>query len=249
MRLVRRPHPTLPGRTRRRRRRHGQLRQRPGGRDPRRPDRRRAPPRHHRTTRLPRAAGARSRGCGTAARTGSVAATRRGRGARPARAVDLDDPRPAVQRLGMGRRRARHTGRVLVRLDVPPCHVDEPPSRFDHDGHARLDGHAGGVDMVDRRAPRRRRRDASVLRDGGRHRGADPARQMARVAGEAPFGRRHPRARRPRGQDGAARGRHRDRSRRRRGRHALPRPAGREGGHRRHGGRGPFGDRRVDGHG
>ncbi len=248
MRVVRRPHPTFARRPRRGRRRTGQLRQRARRRDPRRPRRRRPVPRHHRTTRLPRTARTGSRRRRTATGAGPLAATRRGRGARRAGGADLDGSRPAVLRLGMGGRRARHAGRVLVRLDVPPRHVDEPPSRLDHDGHARLDGHVGGLDVVDRGAPRWRRRDAPVLRDRRRDRGADPARQVARVAGEAPLRRRDQGPRRPRGEDGASRGRLRDRTRRRRGRHALRGPAGREDRHRRHRGRRPLGDRRVDGH-
>ena len=91
---------------------------------------------------------------------------------RPARAADHlddpdgaghrdgDDPRPAVRRLAVAVAHARRTGRRVGRVAVPPRRVDEPPPRCGHDGHADLGRHARRVRMEPVRPVLRRCRRA-----------------------------------------------------------------------------------------
>ena len=169
--------------------------------------RRRRHARRRRAPRLRRTGDRRQRRRRTPARGRPAPTLDRGaRTRRTGRGV-VDGPSDPVRRMGVGGGGARHTDRVLVWLGLPPGGLDEPASRVDHDGHARVDGHAVGVDLVDRGTRRQhrrrggrhgidvdvdepvgRRRQSRVLRDrGGDHR-VDPDRQMAGDQGEASIG-------------------------------------------------------------
>ena len=123
----------------------------------------------------------------------------------------------------------------------------QPPPSHHHHGHARVDGHRRRLGVVDRR-PRPRSRRPRLLRDRGRDRRADPAREVAGGPGHPTLRRRHPGPRRPGSAHRTARGRSRDpRGRPPRGR-PLPRPARRPHRHRRRGGRRTDRARRLHGH-
>ena len=190
-------------RLRRRRGRAGRARRRGrGGRLPGGPPRRRAgePRRAARPTRPRRCA---------AACIVSAAAVAAG-------AADLDDPGAAVRQLAVARAAARHAGRPLGRVAVPPRRVGEPQARRGDDGHADLAsacsprggwslyalflGDAGDARHADAVRPDPRRAGGGARRDlpRGRRRRDDvhPRRPLLRGARQAP---------RRRGAEGAAR--------------------------------------------
>ena len=87
-------------------------------------------------------------------------------------AAAVDDPRAAVHRLAVGRRRARAARRHVGRVAVPPGRVPRRPARrLDH-GHARLDRHHRRDRLVAVGAAVRRR---------GRARHDDDARRCGRA--------------------------------------------------------------------
>ena len=73
---------------------------------------------------------------------------------------DGDDPGAAVRLLAVGVADPGRAGRRVGRAAVPPRRVGQPAARHDHDGHARLRGHARGVRLVALRAVPRHRGDA-----------------------------------------------------------------------------------------
>jgi len=223
---VRRPDPAGARKARRRGGRTGQLRHRPRDRAVRRRGGRRRVQVGHRGPRLRRGRHRRCRRFRGTASGRPATPLHCGCGAGGAGGDALDGAAAALRRLEMARGGPGHAGGLLVGMDVPPGSLDEPETRFDHDGHPGVDGNALGLVVVDRGPPRRHRRGTRVLRDRHGDRGADPARKVVRGACQAPLGRCHPGACRPGCPHGTPRGRHRGRPRRPRGGHAVRGPTG-----------------------
>ena len=159
-------------------------------------------------------------------------------------------PAAPVRRLGVARVRARHAGRLLGGLGVPPRRGAERTAPGGDDGHADLDRHPRRVGVVGRGARRARRR-AHLLRGGRGDHDPDPAWPLPRSTRQAAFERGDPRAPRAGRQGGApaARGRRGGRAGGRgAARRPLRRPAGREDRNRRARRRRLFRRRPVDAH-
>ena len=173
-----------------------------------------------------------------------------------ARAPAVDDPGAPVRQLAVARAPARHAGRAVGRVAVPPRRLGEPAPRGRDDGHAgqrrrarrlavvavrtvpRRGGRPGHADAVRHLAGARRRRGSHLPRGRRRRDDVHPRGPLLRGARQAPCrcgADRAARARRQ-GRRGARR-RRRGAARADRGparRRPLRRAPGREGRDRRH---------------